>query len=296
MAEYFKLVKFIRSDGDTLTLTDEIRVYDDNDGSNLLAAADPNTTSVNYTEADGGEMIRQQLEPYDQELSGLIVPETSSYWTLMNTLKGFFKINYTYKLIYQKRDGSMFAVNNAWISAGLQLPPRPREDYCQWTITFTIGSVYWYEYSEDSSGQETYANSVTLPLLSAASGGESWDEVGLVADTVGEVWTTGTGGVQSVYIDSTTTIYPVWVVEGTCVNPTLQNNTTDSVATYNGSVAAGQTLTVYLEEGTAYLDTALVTRNLSGLVSLQPGENIVGFNSDGGDAESCQIMWNNVIG
>lgn len=285
--------KIIRSDGETLELDgEELYLAQDN---TLLVRPDPNTTAVAFTEADGGEMIRQQAAVYDQTVNGLIIPKTTDYWTLTTQLSLFFKLNYNYKIIYIKKDGTMFATSGAWISAGLQIIPVPHEEYSNWTITFTIGDVAWTEYAEDSSGKEIYSNTVVLPLISAASGGEIWDSVGAVWDNVGEEWEKGAGGVQTVNIASTRTIYPVWVVEGPCVNPVLQNNTTDTVATYDGTVASGQTLTVDFAAGTAYLDTAIVTRNITGLVSFNPGENVAGFNSDGGATASSTISWNNTI-
>lgn len=285
--------KFIRDDGETLSLdAEEIYLADKN---TLLTRTNPATTAVEYTEMDGGEMIRQRNATYVQTINGLIVPKTSTYWALVTQLSLFFKINHTYKIVYIKKDGTMFAVSGAWISTGLQIIPVPYEEYSEWSIDFTIGEVGWREYSENSQGQETYANVVTLPLVSLNAGGEIWDSVGLVADDVGEEWEMGNGGVQTVNIASTETIYPVWTVQGPCANPKLQNSTTDTVAEFNGTVAAGQTLTVNFETGTAYLDSALVTRYVSGLVSFAPGENLAGFNSDGGATQESTISWNNII-
>lgn len=285
--------KFIREDGETLSFDgEEIYLAEDN---KLLIRPDPRTTAVNYTEADGGEMVRQQNDTYEQEVNGLIVPRTTDYWTLTSQLSLFFQINHYYKIIYVKKDGSMFATSGAWISSGLQIVPVPHEDYSTWSITFTIGDMNWTEYAEDSEGNEIYSNTVTLPLISASTGGELWDSVGLVADSVGEEWESGAGGVQTVDIASTHTIYPLWIVEGPCTNPKLQNNTTDTNAEYDGTVASGQTLKVDFAAGTAYLDTALVTRNVFGLVSFAPGENLAGFNSDGGSTNSSTISWNNII-
>lgn len=285
--------KFIRDDNETLEFDGtEIYLGEDNE---LLRRPDPNTTAVEYTGADGGEMIRQRAAIYEQPINGLIVPKTTDYWTLTTTLSQFFKLNHTYKIIYIKKDGGMFAMSNAWISAGLQIEPVPYETYSEWSITFAIGNVGWTEYAENGSGQEIYSNTVTLPLISANAGGEIWDSVGLVSDNVGEEWEAGSGGVQTVNIASTQAIYPVWVVEGPCTNPTLQNNTTDTVASFDGTVASGQTLTVDFADGTAYLGSALVTRYVDGLVSLAPGANTVGFNSDGGSTSSCTISWNNII-
>lgn len=285
--------KFIREDGETLSFDgEEIYLAQEN---TLLVRPDPNTTAVEYTEADGGEMIRQHNATCEQPVNGIIVPKTTDYWQLSLILARFFQINHTYKIIYVKKDGSMFAISDAWISSGLQILPVPYETYSSWSITLTIGNSDWYEYSEDSSGKETYSNTVTLPLIGNTTGGEEWDSVGLVSDEVGEVWLIGRGGVQAVNIASTKVIYPVWVVEGPCINPKLQNNTTDTNAEYDGTVAAGQKLTVDFTAGTAYLDGALVSRDVYGVVSFKPGENIVGFNSDGGATDSSTICWNNVI-
>lgn len=285
--------KFIRDDGETLSFDgEEVYLAENN---KLLVRPDPNTTAVTYTEADGGEMIRQQASTYDQDVKGLIVPKTTEYWTLATRLSLFFKLNYTYKLIYVKKDGAMFAITGAWISDGLQILPVPHEDYSEWSVGFTIGDVAWTEYAENSQGEEIYSNTVQISLITANAGGEIWDSVGLVSDNIGEEWEAGAGGVQTVNIASTQPIYPIWVVKGPCSNPVLQNNTTDTVASYDGMVASGQTLTVDFASGVAHLDTALATRDVSGLVSFNPGDNIVGFNSDGGDTQYSTISWNNTI-
>ena len=293
MDDKLYIKKFIRDDGEMLSFDGE-EVYLANDNT-LLVRPDPSTTAVNYTEADGGEMIRQQALTYDQQINGLIIPKTNTYWDLSTRLSLFFKLNHTYKIVYIKKDGGMFAVDKAWISAGLQIVPVPHEEYSEWSITMTIGDVAWTEYAEDSEGKEVFSHTVTLPLLTANVGGEKWDSVGLVSDNVGEEWEAGSGGVQSIQIDSTREIYPVWVVEGPCVNPSLQNNTTDTIASFDGTVASGQTLKVDFTAGVAYLDTALATRYVTGLVSFVPGENIVGFNSDGGATSESTISWNNTI-
>lgn len=293
MEDKLYIKKFIRDDGETLSFdANEIYLAKDN---TLLVRPDPNTTSVNYTEADGGEMIRQQNLTYDQPVNGLIVPKTTDYWELTSKLSLFFRTNHTYKIIYVKKNQTMFAVNGAWISTGLQIIPVPYEEYSTWSITLTIGDTAWTEYAENSSGEQIYSHTVSVPLVGINAGGEIWDAVGLVSDDVGEEWEAGDGGAQNVNINSTRAIYPLWVVEGPCVNPKLQNNTTDTNAEFLGTVATGQTLTVDFAAGTAYLDSALVTRLVLGGVSLAPGENIVSFNSDGGTTSESSISWNNII-
>ena len=126
MDNKFYIKKFIRDDGQTLAFdAEEIYLAGDN---KLLVRTDPSTTSVEYTEADGGEMIRQRNAIYEQPINGLIVPKTTDYWTLTSQLSQFFRINHTYKIVYIKISGEMFAASNAWISSGLQIEPVAHED------------------------------------------------------------------------------------------------------------------------------------------------------------------------
>jgi len=284
----------IRDDGKRLEI-DENEIYLASENT-FLTRPSPNTTAVDYTDTDGGEMIRQKQPPWEQLINGLIIPKQSTYWQLETKLSQFFQTNHNYKIIYRQKNRKLFSVGWAWISVGLQVPPNAQESYSNWSITMTIGNPSRVEYAEDNQGNETYANSKKLPLLARAQGGEVWDEIGGVWDDIGEFWDGGIGGVQDVYIDSISIIYPIWTVKGECVNPSLQNNTTDSLATYNGTVAAGQTLVVDFASGVAKLDGATVSRQVTGQVSCQPGDNVMGFNSDGGNTEESLIEWNNVIG
>lgn len=423
--------KFIRDDGETLELdAEELYLAEQN---TLLVRPNPNTTAVEFTGADGGEMIHQRNAIYTQTINGLLVPKTSDYWTLCSQLSQFFQINHTFKIIYIKKDGGMFAIQDAWISTGLQIVPVPYETYSVWSLDLAIGNTSWTEYAEDGSGKEIFSNLVTLPLITTDAGGEMWDPpiattgknlfsvgfgpfspnnyndctfrksgpssatftfpsplpVGIytfsgkvvskttvlpvtieiyhgssvvvlktvqntgnfsfsfsssttitsiriyiassepsssaymqfsnlqlesgstatayepygtvttaggeVWDNTGAKWEAGAGGIQTIDVASAQTIYPVWTVEGPCVNPSLQNDTTDTSAVFNGSIAVGQTLVVDFATGIAYLDSALVTRYVAGGVSLAPGNNNIGFNTDGGANETSTIQWNNII-
>jgi len=294
MDSRFYVRTIVRDDGEKFTFdANEIHLSSDN---TLLVRPDIDSSEVQYTDTDGGEMIYQRLQVPAQTFNGVVYPKTTPYWTLYYSLAAFFKINHTYRIIYKRVDGTLFAQRGAWLHENLQLPPQPREDYSNFSVGFKLQSAAIYEYAEDGSGNEVYANTVTLPLLSASSGGEQWGTVGQEWDSVGSIWEAGNGGVQSVSVASVSTVYPVWTVVGSAVNPSLQNNTTDTVATYNGTVGAGQTLVVNFETGVAKLDGALVSRNVSSQVSFAPGINIAGFNSTGGTAASSTISWNNILG
>lgn len=293
MMDKFYIKKFIRDDGQVFEF-DASNIYLAKDNQ-LISRPIPRTTAIDYTEANGGEMIRQQNPVFEQLIKGIIVPTTKDYWTLVSELSSFWQINHTFKIIFKKKDGGLFSEKNAWISSGLQITQTPHEDYSYWEVGLNIGNDNWIEYAEDSEGHEIYANSVEVPLVTLSQGGEEWDSVGLVYDSLGEVWTSGSGGVQPISVNSTKDVYPIWVVEGECINPSIRSNTTDTVATYSGTVAAGQTLTVNFEEGTADLDGSIVSRNITGTFKCKPGTNMVAFSSDGGDTTESVIKWNNIV-
>lgn len=299
MARLFYIKKIVRDDKQYLVF-DQKEVYL-NEENTLLVRPDIETSKVEYTEADGGEMVAQRLTTTEQAIAGLIVPKTTDYWTLRNRLTAFFQTNHTYYIVYEKRSGETIAVGekfktgNAWIVENLQVPPEPREDFSRWTVVLGIGTPGFQQYAEDGSGEEIYANSVPVPLLSSATGGRQWDSTGSVWDSTGSVWTAGDGGIQDINVDSTTSVYPVWVVPGEAVNPTIRNNSANMEATYNGTVAAGQTLSVDFASGVATLDGVVVTRNLSGSIKLQPGANLIAFETDSGTTQESTIKWNNFI-
>lgn len=299
MAKLFYLKKIVRDDKKTLEFDrHEIFLAEDN---SLLTRPEIQTSSVEYTEADGGEVVAQRLTIGEQAINGLIVPKENDYWTLRNRLTEFFQINRSYFLVYEKISGeeivagAKFKTGNAWISENLQVPPEPKEDYSEFSITFGIGVAGFQEYIEDPSGEETFAHSIEVGLATSSMGGQVWDETGQVYDTIGSVWAEGGGGLQEIYVDSTTSIYPVVVIKGSAVNPSIRNNTNDTVATYEGGIGDGQTLTIDFSDGTASLDGANVTRNLKGELRLEAGTNLIGFDIASGNTKTLTLKWNNFI-
>lgn len=299
MSKLFYVKKIVRSDGEQLVIDQhEIYLAEDNE---LLVRPEPRTSFEDYTEANGGEMIRQQLPSFVQTLNGLIVAKENDYFTIRTRMTAFFKINFTYFIVYEKISGETFTQGEkfksaaAWIENNFQAPPTPKEEYSEWSVGLRIGSPLYQEYAEDSSGKETYANIVNVPLVSLATGGQVWDSVGQVWDSVGQLWEAGEGGIQNVAVQSASVVYPCWVVAGEAVNPTLRNNANGTEASFTGTVGAGQTLTVDFEAGTAKLDGVTVTRQLSGTLRLDNGENLIAFDTDGGSAQTSTIKWNNFL-
>lgn len=293
-SDKFYVKAILRDDGKRFNFDGE-RFFLATDNT-LLKRPEIESTEVEYTEADGGEMINQRSTIGGQDFNGLMYPKDKDYWELYFTLTSFFKKNYSYTVIYTKRNGEMFAQYNGWLSSNIQIVPRPKEDYSYFSFGVKFRNSLLYEYLEDNDGTPTYTNSVKIPLLSADLGGEVWDAVGTVWDEVGEVWEAGEGGVQNVYVRSSERIYPIWTVVGPCVKPKIQVNNTDTFAEYDGTVGTGQKLTVDFSTGEARLNTALVTRNVRGSIYLEPAMNIVGFDSEGGTTKYSMIMWNGALG
>lgn len=299
MSKYVYVRKIIRDDGATLTLDqEEIYLAEEN---TLLVRPDPDTAFEDYTEADGGEFITQKLPSFTQTINGLIVPKTTPFWTLRNRLTAFFLHNHTYAIVYEKRsgetfvNGDFFKSGGAWIEENLQVPPEPKEDFARWSVTLRLGSAGYQQYVEDETGQEVFANNLNIFLSSLATGGREWDNVGAEWDEVGAVWIAGEGGLRNISVDSVTRVYPTWTVSGDIENPEIRNNTNQTIASYNGTISSGQKLIVDFASGTAKLDGMDVSSKLSGEFYFEPGNNVVGFDSDGGTQTQSTLSWNNFI-
>lgn len=299
MSKLFYIKKIVRDDKATLTF-DRYEVYLDEENS-LINRPEISTTAVDYTEADGGEMIAQRLLAGSQVINGIIIPKQNDYWTLRNRLTAFFQTNHTYYIVYEKASGgelvagAKFKTGTCWISENLQCYPEPRENFSRFTVTLGIGAAGYQEYAEDDQGEEIYANSVTIGLVDATTGGLDYDTVGQVWDSVGQVWEAGDGGLQPLTTQSTSYVYPVWTVTGTAVKPSIRNNQNGTEAVYNDTVAEGQTLVVDFSNGTAKLDGVDVSRSLSGELRLEPGANLIGFEIESGTITSSTLEWNNYI-
>lgn len=290
----FVLAAIIRDDGERLDFTgSEIRLSADN---SLLRRPEIESSDIDYTDTNGGEMVRQRLAPYAQTINGWILPKTKSFWALYSKISSFFAINRTFTLVYCRKNGELFAIKNAWRSKALDLPVPANEGNTSFSTELKVGNSILFEYAEDIDGREVRANKVELGRISAAGGGEVWGSTGQLYDESGEVWETASGGLSNVFVTSTMTIHPVWVLHGPAVNPSIQNSATDTAASYAGSLSSTQTLVVDFSTGEARLNDALVSRNVTGHLSISPGINLVGFDVEDGNEAKSELEWNNVIG
>lgn len=289
------LYAIIRDDGKHFKFDAE-RVYLALENS-PFESAPVSSTDLEYSDIDGGIMIAQRRICYKQVYNGIIKPGTVDLWTTIDEIRKFFKHNHTYTLITQRATGKLCARRNAWLSDGaaVQIAPVANESYANFVLEFTVGDTNIYEYAEDTSGNEIYNNEAKIPLVTASTGGEVWDNVGKTFDAVGAIWEAGFGGIQTITADTSAHIYPIWTVKGPCRNPTLNNLTTDTTVKYTGFISNGQTLVVNLALNEAKLNGAVVSRNLLGQLYLDDGANQMSFTSDGGKTKESTIEWNNIL-
>ena len=114
----------------------------------------------------------------------------------------------------------------------------------------------------------------------------------------GYVFEEGTGGgATTIYVQGIADALPVWVVNGEVTNPTLTNVTTGQSITWTGTVPAGQSLTIDMENQTATLAGANVFSGISGdWVELKVGTNMMTYYANGDDIKPSQLNWSGVVG
>ena len=107
----------------------------------------------------------------------------------------------------------------------------------------------------------------------------------------------GTGGPETITVDSIDNVYPVWTVTGPALNPQLSVLTTNTTTTYAGTVAVGQTLVIDMFNKTATLNGTSVIGNVAGdWANFKPGNNRVIYSTNNADAPASKIEWQEVVG
>lgn len=106
----------------------------------------------------------------------------------------------------------------------------------------------------------------------------------------------GGGGGNTITLDAVEAVRPVWEVIGPATNPTLTNITTGETISFDGTVPAGQTLTVDMDARTATMAGANVFQFITGdWLRLEPGNNRMSYTATG-TTEPSTLSWNGVVG
>lgn len=290
------LAMFIRDDKERLLLGDGPYEFAE---KQQHFAADKITNTVIDVQGNNGVLLAGQTKKATtQSFDGYVGDATMSKETIEAYRKQFinyFQIGRKYTVVYIFPDGSAekrqrgFLVDTPQVEELWQIHP-------EYHVSFNFEDVNYYKYNEDEYGNEIYGQSATLLLYNAILGGYTWDETGLVWDSVGAVSQPGVGGTTAVTISSVDYVYPIWTITGLADNPRLQNLTTGQTLTYKGRVAPGQTLEINMLNQTATLNGTNVLQNVSGeWLRFAPGQNRVNYITDNDNAENSTLKWAEVV-
>lgn len=269
-------------------------------------AAPMRETVLDYSGYDGGEIVAQFKASRPLDVVGIIeAKQRDQYWAARTALSQFFKTNEDgtpsiYKAVFIKADGTMFAAQKCWLSANDFTATSLYEHRdARFNFSLKFGDPYFYEYLEDEAGNEVMSNTINLPLSTANAGGSVHDSVGATYASVGKIYEAGSGGVQTINVNSVRNIYPAWTIYGSAVNPSLTSNTTGGTLNYTGTINTGDILVIDMNAQTAKLNGSTVTANVTGdWIYLIPGQNTVGYNSASasGLGTISGLSWNGVVG
>lgn len=290
---------FVRDDGKRLVLGDG--AYEFNQSQQHFAANDLTNGVVEIQGNDGVLLAGQVRRSATQNFDGYVGDFTQSAAEIEDYRQefiGFFAKNHFYTVIYVLPDGSAIKRQRGFLVDAPEVQ-EIRQSSPEYHVALAFEDVNYYDYQEDTSGNEIYSGSVEVGKATGGGGGGLvWDSLGVVWDNFGAVWEGGqSGGPVTVTIDAAGDSYPIWTVKGTSVNPSLENVTTNTRIEYNGTIAEGQTLVVDMYKRQAKLNGLDVTGNLTGdYVLLRPGDNRMIFTEDGGTTETSKLEWNTVVG
>ena len=292
------LALFVRDDDERLLLGDGWF-----DFTQSLQHFQPNTIANDIVELQGtdGQLLAGQVRRAGaQTFNGYIGDNTVSQTEIENKRKeflSFFSTKHFFKVIYVFADGSAIARKRGYLVEAPSVPEMWQK-FPSYNVALNFEDVNYYEYAEDADGNEIFANSAEINLVSVLSGGLIADNNGAEADSDGFIWEQGGGsGPTNVNVAGIGNALPVWTVTGPATNPTLTNLTTGRSITWTGTVPNGQKLVVDMSEQTAELNGANVYADISGdWIELTKGTNRLTYDAGGGATLASKIEWNGVVG
>lgn len=292
------LALFIRDDGERFLLGDG--AYDFKEDQMHFIGNIFNNDVVEVQGNDGLLLAGQVRRPSSQSFDGYIGDATvakSDIESYRRNFFAFFRKNYYYTVVYIFQDGTAiqrkrgFIVDAPEVKELFQLFP-------EYHIALNFEDTNYYDYQENSEGQEIYSKTVNVyPATGPTRGGLIWDSVGVVWDNIGATWEEGGGGTSTVLVESIDNVYPIWEINGPAVNPEIENVETGIIFKYTGSINASQTLTIDTLAKTASLNGVNVLNNLSGSwLYLEPGNNRIVYTTENAGALPSTLKWQEVVG
>lgn len=164
-AKAWILALFIRDDGERFLLGDGW--YDFKDSLQHFQPDNIANDVVELQGADGQLLAGQVRRSGTQEFDGYVGDATTPkaiIETRRRDFLGFFKARSRYKVVYIFPDGTAIQRQRGYLVE----PPTVQEMwqfFPEYHVALSFENVPYYEYDEDSSGHEKYANIVTLTAL-----------------------------------------------------------------------------------------------------------------------------------
>lgn len=173
----FILALFIRDDGERFLLGS--RAYEFVDSQLHFAANSYQNDIVEVQGNDGlmlaGQVRRGTAQVFDGYIGDSSVSR-SDIEQYRRDFMAFFRKNHYYKVVYVFPDGTAIQRRQGFIVEA----PEVQELYQlfpQYHIAMNFEDINYYNYEEDSDGQEIYGESASLKVATSATGGLIWEEI-----------------------------------------------------------------------------------------------------------------------
>lgn len=298
----FILSLFVRDDGERFLLGSG--GYEFKEAQQHFTGNSMVNDTVEIQGNDGVLLAGQVRRAATQEFAGYIGDfslKKTEIERLRREFIKFFAKNHFYSVIYIFNDGTAikrqrgFLIDAPEVKEIWQMSP-------EYSVALNFEDVNYYRYLENPEGEEIYSQTVEIQRAGAESGGLVWDEVGIVWHSYGDQdkgaeWEEGSGEGGRILVDSISDLYPVITLGHVAVNPTIENLTTGTKFTYNGTTAAGQVLVVDGNRQTVKLNGLNVLENFSGdWIRLAPGINRLVFTTESGSLDFAIVEWSEIVG
>lgn len=294
----FILAMFIRSDGQRFLLGDGDYTFTNK--QLLFSAVSTNNDIVELQGTNGALLAGQARRPTAQSFDGIVGDASKGRNDIeiaRRKFLAFFRQNFSFTVVYLDTNGNAwqqklgYIVDTPEIQELYQIQPN-------YHVALAFEDVNYYEYAEDSDGNEIYASSATIPLTGERYGGLIWDNDGIVWDNTGATWEEGSDGSEVVLNLNIVGDTPVvWSIPGPVTNPQLSTTGTGDVLKYTGSVGATETLVIDTLNQTAFISGSDRTTNVSGdWLKLSPGINRISYVASTSGAPASTIRWQGVVG
>jgi len=171
----FILALFVRDDGERFLLGSRMFEFVD---SQLHFAANAYQNDIVEVQGNDGIMLAGQVRrSSSQAFDGYIGDSSVDKATIEQNRRDFFKFfrkNHYYKVVYILPNGSAIQRRQGFIVEA----PEVRELYQlfpKYHISMNFEDINYYNYEEDSEGEEIYGESATLKVATSATGGLIWE-------------------------------------------------------------------------------------------------------------------------